>query len=74
VAGGVVDDRAVAAGVGDVADLGEGVEREDADVAGGAGARDIEGAVGGIGSDVVESTFAAADLDGLENFVGAGLS
>ena len=73
VAGGVVDDRAVCAGAGDVADLGEGVEVEDADVAGGAGARDIEGAVGGVGGDVVH-TAVAADLDGLEDLVGAGLA
>ncbi len=73
MAGGVVDERAVGADAGDVADLGEGVQVEDADVGALAGARDVEVAVGGVGGDVIESAFAAADFDGLEDFVGAGL-
>ena len=72
VAGYVVDDRAVAAGSGDVADLLESVQIEDADVTGGAGACDVEGPVGGIGGDVVHPTI-AADLDGLQHLVWASL-
>jgi hypothetical protein len=62
----------VAAGVGDVADLGEGVEVEDADVACGARARDVEIAAVRVGCDIVESAV-AADFDGLKDLVGAGL-
>ena len=72
VAGRVVDDRAVRAGVGDVADLGEGVERKDTNMASRAGARDVKGAVGGVGADVVHTAI-ATDLDGLEDLVWAGL-
>ena len=41
-------------------------------MAGGAGARDVEGAVGGVGADVVH-TSVATDLDDLEDLVWAGL-
>ena len=58
--------------MGEVADLGEGVEIEDGDVAGGAGARDVEAAGGGVGVDVVEAA-GAADFLGRENLVGAVL-
>ena len=71
--GGGIDGRAVGAGAGDVADLGKAVEIEDADVAGGTGAGDVEIAAVGVGSDVVEPAV-AADLDRLEDFVRAGLS
>lgn len=69
VAGGGIDCSAVGAGAGDVADRGESVEVEDADMSGGSGACYIEIAAVGIGGDIVESAIAADKLD-LEHFVG----
>ena len=63
---------AVRAGAGDVADLGQRVEIEDADVPGGAGARDVEIAAIGVGGHVIESAIAADQLNFLD-FVGASL-
>jgi hypothetical protein len=56
----------------DVAHLGQGVEIEDADVAGGSGAGDIEVAAIRVGGDVIESAIAADELN-LEDLVGAGV-
>ena len=72
MAGCGVDRAAVRAGAGNVADLRQRVEVEDADVAAGAGARDIEIAAIGIGRDVIEAAIAADQLN-LLNAVRASL-
>ena len=72
VVGGVVDRCAVGAAGGDVADGGESVKVIDVDAAGGAGAREIEAAVGGICREIVPATV-AAELVGGENLVVSGL-
>ena len=63
---------AVAAGVGNVANLGQRVEVKNADVSGRSRARNIKIAGIRIGGHVIHSTVAADQLD-LEHFVGAAV-
>ena len=70
MAGCGIDRAAVRAGAGNVADLGQRIEIEDADVPGRSGARDIKVAAVRVGCHVIEAAVAADQLD-LEHLVRA---